>query len=69
MQASPGELGAGAPTKYRNRLLGEVELTPAMVAKVVMVTLADYLDQMVTSNGWRDHHQVWTLTRSWLLAV
>jgi hypothetical protein len=33
-------------------------LNATTVAKVLMVTLADYLDQMVEVNGWRDHHQV-----------
>lgn len=56
--AAPGELDADADNlSFRNRLLGPVELTSAMVAKVVVVTLADYLDQMATVNGWRDHHQ------------
>ena len=51
--ASPGELDSDAGTlTIRSRLLGDVELSPAMAAKVVMVTLADYLDQMATVNGW-----------------
>lgn len=41
-----------------HRTLGEVVLSGAEVAKLLIVTIADYLDQMVVENGWRDHHQV-----------
>jgi hypothetical protein len=41
-----------------HRLTGNYTLADKMAAKIVVVTLADYLDQMVENNGWRDHHQV-----------
>lgn len=41
-----------------HRFLGEVVLSGEEVAKILLVTIADYFDQMVEVNGWRDHHQV-----------
>ena len=40
------------------RLHGHVNVSTAVAAKILVVTLADYLEQMVEVNGWRDHHQV-----------
>ncbi|GFH55380.1 hypothetical protein CTEN210_11856 [Chaetoceros tenuissimus] len=40
-----------------HRGLNEVEVSPQLAAQILMVTIADYLDQMVDTNGWRDHHQ------------
>ena len=42
----------------RSRLGPDVELDAATVAELVVVTLADYLDQTLEVNGWRDHHMV-----------
>ena len=47
-----------------HRLLGTVELTNSQIAKLVVVTIADYLEQMVEINGWRDHHQEEDLSSS-----
>ena len=41
-----------------NRLTGKAHLTTKEAAEILMVTVADYLDQMVELNGWRDHHQI-----------
>lgn len=46
------ELGAGAGEH------GKVVLNASVVAKLMVVTMADYMDQAVEVNGWRDHHQV-----------
>ena len=35
-----------------------ITVTAHQVGKLMVVTMADYLDQAVTVNGWRDHHQV-----------
>lgn len=40
-----------------HRGLKEVQVSPQLAAEILMVTIADYLDQMVDTNGWRDHHQ------------
>jgi len=40
-----------------------ITVSNRIVAKILCVTLADYLDQMVEVNGWRDHHQVESPTR------
>jgi len=41
-----------------HRLAGEGwEMSVKDTANILMVTLADYLDQMVDMNAWRDHHQ------------
>ena len=55
-----GEMGADpeAATRVRHRLGGEINVTNSEIAKMIIVTLADYLEQMVEVNGWRDHHQV-----------
>jgi len=45
-------------TVVHHRLHGTVSITNREIAKVIIVTLADYLEQMVEVNGWRDHHQV-----------
>mmetsp|Transcript_8127 Transcript_8127/g.15299 ORF Transcript_8127/g.15299 Transcript_8127/m.15299 type:complete len:494 (+) Transcript_8127:390-1871(+) len=44
-------------TTVAHRGLGTVQVTPRQAANILMVTIADYLDQMVDTNGWRDHHQ------------
>jgi hypothetical protein len=41
-----------------NRITGSIDVNSKDVAKLLVATMADYLDQMVTVNGWRDHHQV-----------
>ena len=42
----------------RSRLGPDVTLGAATVAELVVVTIADYLDQTLAVNGWRDHHMV-----------
>ena len=42
----------------RSRLGPDVTLGAATVAELVVVTVADYLDQTLAVNGWRDHHMV-----------
>lgn len=57
--AAPTPMAAdGASTAVHHRLLGQLEVSNAELAKVMVITLADYLEQMVEVNGWRDHHQV-----------
>ena len=41
-----------------HRIEGEWHMSEADAANILMVTIADYLDQMVETNGWRDHHQI-----------
>ena len=41
-----------------SRTEGETTIPAKTAAKILIVTVADYLDQMVEQNGWRDHHQV-----------
>lgn len=41
-----------------HRTVGEWAVSPIDAANILMVTIADYLDQMVETNGWRDHHQI-----------
>lgn len=53
--------GANCPNSSQpiaHRGLGSITVTPEQTADILMVTIADYLDQMVDTNGWRDHHQV-----------
>ena len=45
-------------TNVENRVTGISALSAADIAKIMVVTMADYLEQMVEVNGWRDHHQV-----------
>lgn len=57
--APPRPMAAeGESITVPHRLLGEVNMSNAEVAKIIVITLADYLEQMVEVNGWRDHHQV-----------
>lgn len=41
-----------------HRETGTTLVSKRDAARIIMVTIADYLDQMVDTNGWRDHHQV-----------
>lgn len=41
-----------------HRVEGTTLVSIKDAAKIIMVTIADYLEQMVDTNGWRDHHQV-----------
>eukprot|EP00039_Didymoeca_costata_P015962 m.278648 g.278648 ORF g.278648 m.278648 type:complete len:430 (-) comp16316_c1_seq9:66-1355(-) len=43
-----------------HRIEGELTISNYDAAKLILVTMADYLDQMVTVNAWRDHHQMET---------
>lgn len=45
-------------TVVTHRTDGTVSVPAATAAKILLATVADYLDQMVEQNGWRDHHQV-----------
>ncbi|KAH8059012.1 hypothetical protein JL722_5560 [Aureococcus anophagefferens] len=42
----------------RSRVEGAKTLSNREVADLIVVSIADYLDQGVTTNGWRDHHQI-----------
>ena len=44
------------PIAIRSRH-GPVIITPEQQAAIMIITVADYLDQMVSVNGWRDVHQ------------
>ena len=44
------------PITIRSRH-GPVIVTPEQQAAIMIITVADYLDQMVSVNGWRDQHQ------------
>lgn len=41
-----------------HRINGTWAVSETEAANILMVTIADYLDQMVDTNGWRDHHQI-----------
>ena len=47
----------GNQTVEQRGMVGELQVTPNEAANILMVTIADYMDQMVDTNGWRDHHQ------------
>jgi hypothetical protein len=46
------------PTTVDHRILGRYDVSKRDAAHILITTVADYLDQMVDTNGWRDHHQV-----------
>jgi hypothetical protein len=46
------------PTTVDHRILGQYDVSERDAAHILITTVADYLDQMVDTNGWRDHHQV-----------
>jgi hypothetical protein len=54
--ASPAKPLSG-PTTVDHRILGKYDVSERDAAHILITTVADYLDQMVESNGWRDHHQ------------
>ena len=59
--AEPGPALSAAPEaelRVTNRLETTSLLSGRDVANLVVVTIADYLEQMVEVNGWRDIHQV-----------
>jgi len=60
--ADPLRGGLSETVRVPHRLSNftEISISNADAAKIMTVTLADYLDQMVEVNGWRDHHQVET---------
>merc|ERR1712157_388902 len=43
-----------------NRIMGKCEVSAKDTANILMTTIADYVEQMVDMNGWRDHHQIET---------
>lgn len=45
-------------TVHHRSTVGKWDVDPVDAANILMVTIADYLDQMVDTNGWRDHHQM-----------
>ena len=57
LHSSPLATLAPDPVVVGSRTDGHALISPAMAAKIMVVTLADYLDQMVEVNGWRDSHQ------------
>lgn len=48
----------GNQTVHHRTDTGSWHMEPVDAANILMVTIADYLDQMVDTNGWRDHHQI-----------
>lgn len=48
----------GNQTVHHRTDAGSWDMEPVDAANILMVTIADYLDQMVDTNGWRDHHQI-----------
>jgi len=48
----------GNQTVHHRSDVGNWDMEPLDAANILMVTIADYLDQMVDTNGWRDHHQI-----------
>jgi hypothetical protein len=49
---------AGNQTVHHRSNVGNWDVKPVEAANILMVTIADYLDQFVDTNGWRDHHQI-----------
>lgn len=49
--------GGNTTVVHRAQGSGLMDITIRDAANILMVTIADYLDQMVDTNGWRDHHQ------------
>ena len=58
--AAPSPMSAATEDEVlaQHRLHGEMRVTNREIAQLIVITLADYLEQMVEVNGWRDHHQV-----------
>jgi hypothetical protein len=54
---SPAQPLSG-PTTVDHRILGQCDISERDAAHILITTVAEYLDQMVDTNGWRDHHQV-----------
>ena len=52
------ELIDGEPFEAVSRISGRLNLTNQEVAELLVVTAADYVDQTLDVNGWRDHHMV-----------
>jgi hypothetical protein len=46
------------PTFIKHRIKGTHEMSVKDTANILLVTIADYLDQMVDMNAWHDHHQI-----------
>ena len=44
--------------EHRGSENGTWDVDKKTAANILLVTIADYLDQMVETNGWKDHHQV-----------
>jgi len=57
-RTSDADMLEGAGVMARSRLGPDVVVDAATVAELVIVTIADYLDQTLEVNGWRDHHMV-----------
>jgi hypothetical protein len=71
MASAPGQVGAKAthitgpqyvslrlPDPRKPETLRPVLVSPRQAAYMLIITVADYIDQFVETNGWRDHHQV-----------
>jgi len=68
LDAPPSYTLSSLETQYvsvAHRLHGAVEVSKAEIAKLMVVTIADYLEQLVDVNGWRDHHQVEAPSALW----
>jgi len=48
----------GNQTVHHRTDVGTWDMELVDAANILLVTIADYLDQMVDTNGWRDHHQI-----------
>ena len=57
-RTSDADMLEGAGVMARSRLGPDVAVDASTVAELVIVTIADYLDQTLEVNGWRDHHMV-----------
>lgn len=51
-------IGSPPQTVHHRSEAGTIDVNLRDAANILMVTIADYLDQMVDTNGWRDHHQM-----------
>jgi len=52
------QCSTGNQTVRHRTDVGNWDMEPVDAANILMATIADYLDQFVDTNGWRDHHQI-----------
>jgi hypothetical protein len=71
MVSAPDQVGAKAthitgpqyvslrlPDPSKPETTRPILVSPQQAAHMLIITVADYIDQFVETNGWRDHHQV-----------